>query len=222
MIGNGSAGQRHARVLAGMGHSVAIVSRRDDRSILEGGRPFDYAVIATETADHHRALCDLAACGFDGLVMVEKPLFHRPMPMPENRFKRVGVGYPLRFHPSIRCARDWLATRRALSADIYCGQYLPDWRPDRDYRETYSAKRAQGGGVLRDLSHELDYANWLFGPWVQLAALGGKFSSLEIDSEDTAVILASFTRCKAVTIHLNYTHRPFRRDLCIEADDAAI
>lgn len=218
IIGNGSAGQRHARVLEAMGHEVGIVSRRDPRGLFFVFG-YDYAVIATETSDHHRALCDLAATGFTGKVMVEKPLFHQPTPMPKNNFAAVGIGYPLRFHPTIIEAKKWLSTRRAISVDIYCGSYLPDWRPGRDYRETYSAKRSLGGGVLRDLSHELDYAAFLFGPWTGVVAKVGKFSTLDIDSEDTAVVMASFERCPIVTIRLSYADRAERRGFSIVTDD---
>ena len=43
------------------------------------------------------------------------------------------------------------------------GQYLPAWRPSRDYRETYTAQSAQGGGILLDASHEIDYVRWIGG-----------------------------------------------------------
>ncbi|MFX7793064.1 Gfo/Idh/MocA family oxidoreductase, partial [Acinetobacter baumannii] len=49
------------------------------------------------------------------------------------------------------------------NAFIEIGQYLPDWRPTKDYRETVSAKTELGGGVLLELSHELDYAQWILG-----------------------------------------------------------
>src|SRR2546421_323520 len=71
-----------------------------------------------------------------------------------------------------------------VSAEVRTASWLPGWRPGRDYRATYSASRALGGGVLRDMSHELDYPSWLFGPWRRLTALGGHLSPLEIESDD--------------------------------------
>ena len=51
---------------------------------------------------------------------------------------------------------------RIHSVNICCQSYLPDWRPSRDYKESYSASVEQGG-VVRDLVHEIDYCNYLFG-----------------------------------------------------------
>jgi predicted dehydrogenase len=174
------------------------------------GRP-DYAVIATETSHHHQAIGELAAADFAGLVMVEKPLFHRPEIMPPNRFERIGVGYPMRSSGAMLELRTMIAGEHVVSAQIHCGSYLPRWRDGRDYRHTESASAALGGGVLRDLSHELDYALWLFGPWLRLTAVNGKFGSLEIDSDDTAAILVEFARCDVGVITLNYLDAGDRR-----------
>ena len=46
---------------------------------------------------------------------------------------------------------------------VYAGQCLPTWRPESDYKNTYSAKSEKGGGVLRDLSHEIDLCLSLVG-----------------------------------------------------------
>lgn len=224
VIGLGSIGERHARLLRGRGHRVAVVSRRDGadyRTIAAAVRAEapGYAVICTETADHARAITELAAASFTGRLNVEKPLFARPQPIPADSFASVHVAYLLRCHPALRRLKDWLGDTEVLSAQIYVGQYLPDWRPGRDYRQTASASTAAGGGVLRDLSHELDYAHWLLGPWTRLTALGGHWSTLEIDADDTFVILSEHARCRAATLHLNYLDRRLRRQIVLNTAD---
>ena len=174
-----------------------------------------YVVVANETAAHRPTLAALATAGFAGTVLVEKPLFDRPAPLPDNRFAGLYVGYNLRFHPLIAELRRRLAAEPALSAQVYVGQYLPDWRPGRDYRETASASREAGGGVLRDLSHELDYLTWLFGPCRQVAALLGRSGALAIDSEDVAAMLLVFERCPAATVQLNYLDRRGAREIVV-------
>jgi predicted dehydrogenase len=223
VVGLGSIGQRHARLLGELGVAVAAVSRRSDAAprcyaslalALAREAP-DYVVIANETAAHHATLATLADCGFAGAVLVEKPLFAEPAPLPANRFAGLYVGYNLRFHPVLAELKRLLADEPALSAHVYVGQYLPDWRPGRDYRDTASASRAAGGGALRDLSHELDYMGWLFGPCRQVAALDGRSGALDIDSDDVAALLLAFERCPAATAQLNYLDRPGAREIII-------
>ena len=59
-----------------------------------------------------------------------------------------------------------------------------------------------GGGVLNDLSHELDLVTCfeMASPFGD----GGKLSDLEIDSEDCFSVLLSSEKCKHITVHLNY------------------
>ena len=101
------------------------------------------------------------------------------------------LGYNLRFSTSLEFFRDYLQQERRGKVKRFVaetGQYLPDWRPDRDYRETVSARSDRGGGVLLELSHEIDYLRWIFGDWDWVSAWTGNVSALDIDVEDTALI----------------------------------
>src|SRR3974377_1481833 len=91
VVGYGSIGQRHARLLDELGASPAGVSRRGIaraafpslKEALAARRP-DLVVIATETGAHHAALTDLADLDFRGRVLIEKPLFERVRALPPN------------------------------------------------------------------------------------------------------------------------------------------
>ncbi|MDT8903841.1 Gfo/Idh/MocA family protein [Anaeroselena agilis] len=230
VIGYGSIGSRHARLLQNMGFPVKVVSGRqiDDynpyKTIAEALADYapDYVVITNETGRHYNSLAALAECSYRGLVLVEKPLFDRQRDLPENEFEGLYVGYNLRFHPVIQKLRDIVADEKVLSFHVYVGQYLPGWRPNTDYRHTYSASKALGGGVLRDLSHELDYTNWLLDGWRSLTALGGHYSHLETDSDDIFSILATTRKCPVVTIQLNYLDRHYRREILFNTDKHTI
>jgi predicted dehydrogenase len=226
VIGYGSIGARHARLLSELGCATAVLSRRqvdfpniysDLASALAGHQP-DYVVVANPTNLHYDTLRELAVAGFAGRVLVEKPLFDRRLPIPVAGFRSVSVAYNLRFHPVIQRLRDLVARENVLSVQAYVGQYLPDWRPGTDYRRSYSASAGQGGGVLRDLSHELDYLGWLFGNWLAMTALGGRVSSLEIDSDDLYVLLMQTSRCPVVSVQVSYLDRVARRRIVVNTE----
>jgi predicted dehydrogenase len=108
------------------------------------------------------------------------------------------------------------------SANLYVGQYLPNWRPDSDYRNSSSAKTDSGGGVLRDLSHELDLVQYIFGDWNKLTAIGGKFSDLEIQTDDTFSILMQTDQCSAVSVQMNYSDRLRQRLITVNGNNGTI
>lgn len=230
VVGYGSIGRRHAGVLGELGCDVAVLSRRTVdhargftslASALTEWQP-EYVVVADRTSEHHDTVASFAAAGFRGRVLVEKPLFDRARAIPSHSFSHTGVAYQLRFHPLLNKLRCLVNPSRALTATLYVGSYLPHWRPGTDYRDGYSASSAQGGGALRDLSHELDCALWLLGPWRRLTACGGHVSGLEIDSDDAVVVLMETARCPVVSIQVNYLDRLPRREILVNTDSHTI
>lgn len=230
VIGYGSIGQRHARVLSDMGADVTVVSRRavdfdpvyaSIKDALAGFHP-DYVVCASRTSEHAADLAALSTAGFKGLVLVEKPLFDAGADVPENAFARVGVAYNMRFYPALLRFREVLAERTVYSVNAYTGSYLPDWRPGMDYRETSSARAVHGGGVLRELSHEIDYLLWMFGAWRRVTAIGGRYSSLEIDTDDLFVLMFETANVPVVTLQINYLDRITRRYVLAVTDTGSV
>lgn len=225
VVGFGSIGMRHTRILSEMAERVAVVSgRRIDHplvyatieDLLQNEQP-SYIVIANRTQQHYEALIELERLEYRGIIMVEKPLFDHYYTTGSLLNLNCYVGYNLRFHPIIQYLYGQLPRESILSVHVYVGQYLPRWRQS-DYRESYSAKKSEGGGVLRDLSHELDYTNWLLGGWKSLVSLGGKDSDLDINSDDQFTILLKTESCPNVTIHMNYMDRVTQRKIVVNTN----
>ena len=230
VIGYGSIGARHARVLESLGCDVHVVSRRGHvypRSYADipaalSSRAFDYAIVANETSRHAATLRALEAGGFAGTVLVEKPLAN-PGDQVETPVRCVTVvAYQLRFDPMMRKLHELLQGETIVSAEIRACSYLPGWRPHRDYRLTESASAQAGGGVLRDMSHELDYALWLLGPWRRVSAIGGRLGRLDIDSDDSWAVLFETACCRSVLLSMNYLDRREERWMIVNTERGTI
>jgi len=98
---------------------------------------------------------------------------------------------------------------------------LPDWRPNVDYRKIYSAIKELGGGVSIDLIHELDYLTYLFGMPDEIIRCIGKYSNLEISSDDLAIYICKY-RDKLIEVHLDYFGRIQKREVELYCGDKVI
>jgi len=226
IVGSGSIGVRHRSVLEGLGVDVRMLSRRpgvgDFVDVVEAVGSFGpgYAVVATEPDDHVGALDRLAGAGFTGRVLVEKPFAERTVEDPSDRFDWVGVGYNLRFHPAVLALRTAIAGQRVLSVQGRVGQYLPDWRPGRDYRETVTAGPA--GGVLPELSHELDLVAWMVGPTIVLQGWAVRSGELDIQREDLALCVLGLPDGGLASLELNCLDRQPTRRLTIATEERTV
>ncbi len=230
IIGQGSIGKRHASVLTDLGHEVAVVSKHltEDKknvfnNLVEALRTHspEYIVIANETYLHAQSIKTIRDANYHGRILVEKPLAINQLELPEND-PQTFVGYNLRFHPGINRLKKHLENKDILSCQIYVGQYLPTWRTQRSYESSYSSSKNQGGGVLWDLSHEIDYLLWLFDDWKKVICQIGKTSNLNIDSDDNFSALLEFEKCPMVSLQLNYLDRIGRREITLITNDESI
>jgi len=233
VIGYGSIGKRHVKILNEMSHAVKVVTRTlptsadsydSIKTALDEFNP-NYIVIAVETHRHYPVVCELAKLNFKGKVLIEKPLFVSNQEFPHNSFQKIGIAYNLRFHPIIKLFKEILKVNikeKVISANFYVGSFLPQWRASRDYSKTYSASKHKGGGVLRDLSHELDLVIYLFGYVNFLTALGGKFGNLEIDSDDSFTLLMETKKCPCVVVSMGYNDRLPLRRIIVTTDSRTI
>jgi predicted dehydrogenase len=229
VVGYGSIGARHASVLKNLDYEVALVTNRliSDFTVFTNIEHAvnvyspDYVVISNETHRHWNSLEELMLSGYENKILVEKPLFEDFKSRVKFNTELIRVGFNLRFHPLIQRLRNLINGKEILSVNTYAGQYLPHWRKT-SYSECYSAQRSLGGGVLRDLSHEIDYSTWLFGRCLRLLAVGGKFSSLAIDSDDIYVMLMQSELCPIINIHLTYLDRTPKRRILVNTNKETI
>ncbi len=125
-------------------------------------------------------------------------------------------GYVLRFDEGINLLKEKAQKiGKLVTAEFYCGSWLPNWRDGIDYRNSVSASKDLGGGVLLELSHELDLANWLIGPYEINYSYLKNTGLLDLDVEDCAMINAvSVTGC-VININLNFCTKTEKRTIKI-------
>ena len=210
IVGYGSIGKRHAKLARGLfPHAKIVVLRHKtceelknqyiDHCVtnLEDAIKFkpQIAVIANPASHHLNIAYPLAELGVH--LLIEKPISNSS----NNVLKLINkcklkksilmVGYNLRFMESLKKFREILkknAIGKILSVRCEVGSYLPSWRPDSDYKSTVSAREELGGGVLLELSHDIDSLIWLFGDVKWVSSSIHRQSNLKIDTEDTAYI----------------------------------
>lgn len=193
------------------------IVREPDLETALSGKPS--AVFITNPSSLHVPVA-LAAAEAGCHLFIEKPLSHNLDDVKRlvETVARQGlvalVGYQLRFHPCWLKVKALLEARSIgplLAVHFEVGEYLPGWHTYEDYRGGYASRRELGGGVILTQIHELDLVYWLFGIPRRVYALGGHWSSLEIDVEDTASILLQCTyegRPLPVHVHQDYLQRP--------------
>ncbi len=235
IIGLGSIAQKHIYALRKIDHDVELIALRHSRnsSNFEGVKNIysyeeivrekpDFVIISNPTIEHYSTLEKLS--GYHIPLFIEKPLFatigdkeDKLVSSIVNSKVPTYVACNLRFHKGVIEVKKLLKGKRIEEVNIYCGSYLPDWRPNVDFRQVYSANKKMGGGVHIDLIHELDYLYWIFGEPNNTRALFKNNSSLNITAYDYANYLWEYDRFCASVI-LNYYRKDAKRTFEILTD----
>lgn len=228
LIGYGSIGKRHAKNLMELGIKPYILTKYPDdfnaiflRDIEEiKDENIDFCIIATPTASH---LDDLERClmlsNIPRKILIEKPLecsYLRGKKI-ENISKKydidIFIAYNMRFLKIFNVIKNFVKKQKDIirMVEVVAGQNLKEWRPYKDYTQSYSAYREQGGGVDLDLSHELDYILWIFGNnFKDKIIFRNKISKLKINSPDIFKLILDYNTF-IVDITLDYIRSPKER-----------
>ena len=234
ICGVGSIGERHLNNLLKLGYDDIILYRKRDmqlRTIENSFQVFktlesalrekpDICFICNPTHLHISTALKCADAGCH--LFIEKPLGNSLKDINQlNRIlkkknKKAMVGYMSRFHPCLIKGKEWIEDGRigkVVFARTQWGEYLPDWHPWEDYRESYAAKKSMGGGPALTLSHEIDTMLWYFGKVKSVIKNSNYNSDLEISCEHSCDIIANFNNGITANIHLDYIQKPPVRNM---------
>ncbi len=230
IAGFGSIGRRHLRNLRALGETDIVLYRTHHSTLpddeIDGlavetsladallHRP-DAVIIANPTALHLDVAIPAAEAGCH--ILLEKPVSHSLGRLEDLRAaldrggSQMVIGFQFRFHPGLKQVKTWLdqgAIGKPFSFRAHWGEYLPNWHPWEDYKQSYAARPDLGGGVILTLTHPFDYLHWLLGDVQSLWAFAGTLGELGIEVVDSGEIGLQFRDGPSGTVHLDYLQRP--------------
>lgn len=239
IIGLGSIAKKHINAIKSSGFNAKFFALRSSLkadqfqnitnvfSLTEISKiQLDFCIISSPTFKHSDDILKLINLGVP--LFIEKPLFNSlnnaSIIKKVNDAKiKTYIACNLRFLDSLNFVKNEILIKnnKINEVNIYCGSYLPDWRPNTDYKLSYSANTDLGGGAHLDLIHELDYCYWLFGKPISVIKTLKTNSSININSIDYANYLLEYKSFMSSVV-LNYYRRDTKRILEIIFDDFTI
>ncbi len=231
IAGLGSIGRRHFRNLVALGEKDIVLLRTRKSTLPDdelAGYPVeteihealakhkpDAVIVANPTSMHLDVAIPAAEAGC--AILLEKPIsdslerVEQLHQVAQKSGSKILVGFQFRYHPTLNKARELIqsnALGKILTVHAHWGEYLPQWHPWEDYRQSYAARADLGGGVIVTLTHPLDYLRFLLGDVESLWSFNGHLSPLEVDVEDIAEIGLKFKSGAVGGVHMNYVQRP--------------
>lgn len=234
-FGLGSIGLKHARLLMERG-GCELFAFRSNRNVQQNALDIpeiyswhevdalqaDVAFITNPTHLHIETAIECADRNM--ALFLEKPVgcdtarLNDLMSLVHEKRLPTYVAYVLRFNPVMMELKRLLSGSRIFHARFVCTSYFPNWRPDQDHKESYSAKKSCGGGVILEVSHEFDAIVHLFGQVRSMKGEFGRRADVTVDAEDY-VNVAIQTDQTPVNVHLNFLSHKQQRIVCVDTDD---
>ena len=191
IIGYGAAGRKHYQILNKLynkkniyifsNHKIKNKNTLKKLSEILNLNP-DYIVLANQTKKHYIFFKFIEKHFSNKKILIEKPLFHKPFKVGKIK-NYYYIGYNLRFCKIVDVLKQKYLKEKYFFSKIFCSSFLPNWRKNIQYHKSNSSD-LEGGGVLNELSHEIDLIYFLFKKFKIVKSLSTKISKLQISSDD--------------------------------------
>ena len=159
---------------------IVIVSTPPDHHL-------EYALMAVEAGKHVFIEASAIDDGLDKLLQLQSksPIVIAP-------------SSTMRFHPAVKTIKAIVDTKEigtVLAFSHHFGQYLPKWHPYEDYRTFYVSDPIVGA-TIELVAFELVWLTWICGIPSKVAAMKGKFGTLDNTIYDLYQVIMQFdNRC---------------------------
>lgn len=186
-----------------------------------------HVIISNENQLHYKTIIKFMKMNVN--IFVEKPLVIK---VPElNKLKTnllnsvsvLNVGYQLRFHPCIKLVKKFLLKNKfeLIQSSFSCLTYLPEHRPWQNYKKSYASLEKKGGGVINNMSHEIDLINYFFGKPKSVIAINNK-KSIKIEAEENTQTILKYKKNFSVSLNLSFASKVEKRDFTILSNNFLI
>lgn len=225
IIGSGSISAKHYSVLKKINKkfkvqiipSRAFVKISKNKFIAAVRFNPDYIILASPSSFHYTQLNIIEKNFKSKIILIEKPLFNKKISLPNKLNNEYFVGYNLRYNPVIGFIKNFVKKKKLFFISVFSSSYLPDWRKSINYTKSVSAKKKLGGGVLLELSHEIDYLHWMLGKIKILNCISKRVSNLKIETDDLFLFHGSFKKAY-INLSLNFFSKIKKREIIIDGD----
>lgn len=246
VVGAGSIGERHIKILLDSGFKNIFVLRTNKNKSFRSINPslvkvitslkgtlvtkITFAIIANPTSKHVRTTLNCLSENMH--VLVEKPLsnnlrnFQELEKIAKQKRLLIYVGYMMRFHPFIKKIDSYISKNtfgRVISIETKWAEYLPDWHPWEDYKNSYAAKKSLGGGAALTLSHDIDLVKYLSRSHISKSyAIKNNINLLNIDVEGSIDVIIKYSNGITSNSNLSFHQKNKERFLKILFEKANI
>ncbi len=210
-FGMGSIGQRHVKIIQ-ENYKYEIYAFRSKKGVkkkfcgvkdifdwkdVDVIKP-DVAFITNPTSEHIKTAIECAKRGLH--LFIEKPLgadvkqLNSLLKIVSKKKISTYVAYVLRFHPVVIELKEYLKRNRLWHMRVLATSNLNQWRNSLDSKKRYSRFKKMGGGVIYDLSHEIDMVKYLTQKIEGMKGQSSRRGRVTVDAEDYADILIKTKR----------------------------
>ena len=126
------------------------------------------------------------------------------------------VGYVFRFSPAFLYFKHLLKIHDSPLQNVILEShsYLPFWRKNKNHLNSVSSSSWLGGGVLRELSHELDLIIYLFGYPKCIFAKTESRGMTGIDVEHSCLSFLVSSEKIPIQLSLSFNKKKYSRFIC--------
>lgn len=142
-----------------------------------------------------------------------------------SKNSKILVGYVLRHDPAIKYIKNWLKNNsigELINVQMLNGSWLPSWRKNINYKNSVSAVKTLGGGILLEQSHDINLASSLFGELKVKNVILRNTRQLELDVEEIANMNFVDKNNVPINIHMDFCSRTLIREILIRGSEGFI